>query len=116
MTLVAITTVASFESVGSILVIAMLIVPGATAHLLTDRLHTMIMVSVVIGSLSAILGSYCSDYASFNLGILGYEYSWDDGDDLSGVLFFHRPCCSLLGMGFFQKLFHQIILGIRITL
>jgi manganese/zinc/iron transport system permease protein len=56
MTLVAATTVASFESVGSILVIAMLIVPAAAAHLLTDRLHTMILVSLVIAALSAILG------------------------------------------------------------
>lgn len=56
MTLVAVTTVAAFETVGSILVIAMLIVPAAAAHLLTDRLHTMILVSLVIGILSAVLG------------------------------------------------------------
>lgn len=56
MTLVAATTVASFESVGSILVIAMLIVPAATAHLLTDRLHSMVIVSLVIAAASAVLG------------------------------------------------------------
>lgn len=56
MTLVAITTVASFESVGSILVIAMLIVPPATAHLLTDRLRPMIAVSVLLAVASAVLG------------------------------------------------------------
>lgn len=56
MTLVAATTVAAFESVGSILVIAMLIVPGATARLLTDRLSTMILLSVVIAVLCAIFG------------------------------------------------------------
>jgi manganese/zinc/iron transport system permease protein len=56
MTLVAVTTVASFESVGSILVIAMLIVPAAAAHLLTDRLHTMILASLVISAASAGLG------------------------------------------------------------
>jgi manganese/zinc/iron transport system permease protein len=56
MTLVAVTTVAAFESVGSILVIAMLIVPGATAHLLTDRLHTMLVLSLIIAAGSAALG------------------------------------------------------------
>ncbi len=56
MTLVAITTVASFESVGSILVIAMLIVPAATAYLITEQLRTMIIVSLLIAELSAILG------------------------------------------------------------
>jgi manganese/zinc/iron transport system permease protein len=56
MTLVAATTIAAFESVGSILVIAMLIVPGATAHLLTDRLARMLVLSLVVAALSAVLG------------------------------------------------------------
>jgi len=56
MTMVAMTTVAAFESIGSILVIAMLIVPAATARLLTDRLITMIVLAVVIGSASAVTG------------------------------------------------------------
>ena len=56
MTLVAATTIASFESVGSILVIAMLIVPAACAHLLTDRLSIMLVLSLVIAGLSAFLG------------------------------------------------------------
>lgn len=56
MTLVAVTTVAVFEAVGSIIVIAMLIVPAATAHLLTDRLGAMIAISAVIAALSAWLG------------------------------------------------------------
>jgi manganese/zinc/iron transport system permease protein len=56
MTLVAATTVAAFESVGSILVIAMLIVPGAAAHLITDRLGNMLALSVVFAVLSAALG------------------------------------------------------------
>jgi manganese/zinc/iron transport system permease protein len=56
MTLVAATTIAAFESVGSILVIAMLIVPGAAAHLLTDRLGIMLGVSMVIAALAAVLG------------------------------------------------------------
>ena len=56
MTMVAITTVASFESVGSIIVIAMLVVPPATAHLLTDRLGVMIGLSMVIAAGTAVLG------------------------------------------------------------
>ena len=56
MTLVAATTIAAFESVGSILVIAMLIVPGATAHLITDRLGRMLAVSVLVAVLAAVLG------------------------------------------------------------
>jgi manganese/zinc/iron transport system permease protein len=56
MTLVAATTIAAFESVGSILVIAMLIVPGATAHLLTDRLGVMLGVSMLVAALAAVLG------------------------------------------------------------
>lgn len=53
---VAITAVASFESVGNILVVAMFVVPPVTAWLLTDRLAVMIALSVVIGVLSAVFG------------------------------------------------------------
>jgi len=56
MTMVAVTTVASFEAVGSIIVIAMLIVPAATAYLLTDRLAVMLAISAVAAVLSAGLG------------------------------------------------------------
>jgi manganese/zinc/iron transport system permease protein len=56
MIMVALTAVAAFEAVGSILVIAMLIVPPATAHLLTDRLGVMLALSVILASLSAVVG------------------------------------------------------------
>lgn len=56
MIMVALTAVAAFEIVGSILVVAMLIVPGATAHLLTDRLRSMIMISAIVAILGAGLG------------------------------------------------------------
>ena len=56
MTLVALTTVAVFEVVGSILVIAMLIVPGAIAHLLTRRLLPFLAVSVGVAVAAALLG------------------------------------------------------------
>ncbi|WP_044256424.1 metal ABC transporter permease [Rhodopirellula sp. SWK7] len=53
MTLVAVTAVACFESVGNILVVAMLIVPPATAYLLTNRLRTMVILSCLIAAVSA---------------------------------------------------------------
>jgi manganese/zinc/iron transport system permease protein len=56
MAMVAVTTVAAFEAVGSIIVIAMLIVPPATAYLLTDRLGVMLIISAVLGMFSAAFG------------------------------------------------------------
>lgn len=56
MALVALAAVASFEQVGSILVVAMFIVPGAAAHLLCDRLRTMLLLAAGMGALSAVLG------------------------------------------------------------
>ena len=53
LTAVAGTSVASFESVGSILVVAMFIIPPATARLLTDRLLTTLVLSGCFGILSA---------------------------------------------------------------
>lgn len=58
MGLVSLSTVASFESVGAILVVGMLIVPASTAYLLTDRLSLMLVYSVLIGILSSIGGYY----------------------------------------------------------
>lgn len=58
MTLVSLTTVASFESVGAILVVGMLIVPAATAYLLTEKLSVMIIISMGIGVISSVLGYY----------------------------------------------------------
>jgi manganese/zinc/iron transport system permease protein len=54
---VSVTVVGSFESVGAILVVAMLVVPPATAYLLTDRLDRMLLLAVALGVLSA-LGGY----------------------------------------------------------
>ncbi|MDD9267977.1 metal ABC transporter permease [Paenibacillus sp. GCM10023248] len=58
MGLVSVTTVASFESVGAILVVGMLIVPAATAYLLTEKLNVMIVWSMTIGVLSSVVGYY----------------------------------------------------------
>ncbi|MEZ6095659.1 MAG: metal ABC transporter permease [Pirellulaceae bacterium] len=56
MTLVAVTAVASFESVGNILVVAMFVVPPATALLMTDRLRDVILFSTLLAAASAVLG------------------------------------------------------------
>ncbi|HEV7281753.1 MAG TPA: metal ABC transporter permease [Pirellulaceae bacterium] len=56
MTLVAVTAVVSFESMGNILVVAMFVVPPAAAYLLTDRLRWMIVLSVLLAVGSAALG------------------------------------------------------------
>lgn len=53
---VAATTVASFEAVGSILVVTMLIAPGATAHLLTEKLGRYLLLSSVLAATAAVLG------------------------------------------------------------
>src|SRR5690606_31412336 len=58
MTLVSVTTVASFDAVGAIMVVAMLITPASAAYLWTDRLSIMLIISAVIGVISAIGGYY----------------------------------------------------------
>ncbi|MEM9896437.1 MAG: metal ABC transporter permease [Bacteroidota bacterium] len=60
MGLVSFTTVASFESVGAILVVALLIGPAASAYLLTNKLQSMLFLSVAFGIISAIGGYYLS--------------------------------------------------------
>jgi manganese/zinc/iron transport system permease protein len=56
MVLVALTAVASFESVGNILVVAMFVGPPAAASLCTDRLVRMILLSVLFAATAAITG------------------------------------------------------------
>ncbi|QPZ40516.1 metal ABC transporter permease [Bacillus halotolerans] len=67
MGMLSLTTVASFDSVGAILVVAMLIVPPAAAHLLTDRLLYMLIISAVIGGLSALLGYICATWLNVSI-------------------------------------------------
>lgn len=58
MTLVSLTAVGAFDAVGAILVIALLVGPPVTAYLLTDRLITMIGLSMLFGVLSAVSGYF----------------------------------------------------------
>ncbi|WP_186579396.1 metal ABC transporter permease [Aquibacillus kalidii] len=60
MALLTMVTVASLQTVGIVLVVAMLITPAAAAYLLTERLSIMIFLASGIGVLSSIIGLYCS--------------------------------------------------------
>lgn len=60
MLLLTLVTVASLQTVGVILVVAMLITPAATAYLLTSRLSTMIALAAFFGAFSALIGLYFS--------------------------------------------------------
>lgn len=62
LTLVA---VSSLQTVGTILVVAMLVTPAATAYLLTDKLSTMIVIASSLGAISAVIGLFFS--YSYNL-------------------------------------------------
>ena len=61
MTMVSITAVTSFDAVGSILVVALMITPAATAYLLTQRLHMMIAIGLAVGIMASLMG-YLSAY------------------------------------------------------
>ncbi len=56
MSLVSVTVVSAFDIVGSVLVVALMVAPPATAYLLTDRLPRMLLISAGAGALSAVIG------------------------------------------------------------
>jgi manganese/iron transport system permease protein len=59
-TLLSACTVAALQTVGACLVIAMVVTPGATAYLLTDRFGVLILLSIAIGAVTSFLGAYLS--------------------------------------------------------
>jgi manganese/iron transport system permease protein len=59
-TLLSACTVAALQTVGAFLVIAMVVTPGATAYLLTDRFPRLIVISVAIGAITSLVGAYAS--------------------------------------------------------
>ena len=59
-TLLSACTVAALQTVGAFLVIAMVVTPGATAYMLSDRFGMIICISVSIGAASSMIGSYLS--------------------------------------------------------
>lgn len=69
----ALTAVVALQVVGVILVVAMLIIPGATAYLLTDRFGRMLVIAPVVSAAASIIGIYLSywlDAASGGLVVL----------------------------------------------
>lgn len=66
--LLALTVVIALQAVGIVLVVAMLIVPGATAYLLTDRFGTMLAVAAAVAIGSSVLGTYLSFHADLATG------------------------------------------------
>ncbi|MGA1020114.1 MAG: metal ABC transporter permease [Candidatus Puniceispirillales bacterium] len=58
--LLSASVVAAMQTVGAFLVIAMVITPGATAYLICDRFPRLVSVSVLIGVVSSVLGTYLS--------------------------------------------------------
>ncbi|MFB1940580.1 iron/manganese ABC transporter permease subunit SitC [Salmonella enterica] len=59
-TLLSVSTVAALQTVGAFLVICLVVTPGATAWLLTDRFPRLLMIAVAIGSLTSFLGAWLS--------------------------------------------------------
>ncbi|MDG1236560.1 MAG: metal ABC transporter permease [Amylibacter sp.] len=59
-TLLSASCVAALQTVGAFLVIAMVVTPGATGYLLTDRFPNLLVISVMIGSITSFVGAYLS--------------------------------------------------------
>lgn len=68
MLLIALTIVASMKAVGVILVLSLLITPGATAYLLVKRLHEVMILGAIIGVISSISGMYLSYFYNLPSG------------------------------------------------
>ncbi|MET0263298.1 MAG: metal ABC transporter permease [Rariglobus sp.] len=66
--LLSATAVAALQAVGAILVIAVLVTPGATAYLLTDRFGVMLILGSVIGAVTSFIGAYVSFYVNGETG------------------------------------------------
>ena len=68
LTLLSLSAVVGLQTVGIILVVAMLITPGAPAYLLTDRFDRMTILAVISSSFSSILGVYISYWSDIETG------------------------------------------------
>lgn len=99
-------TVVAFEAVGSILVVAMLVVPSTAAYLLCDRLKWMAVVSVIIGILSAVLGRQLAN--RFETSAAGMTAVAAGGQLVLAVLFSPR-------YGYLAKRLFRLRTALRIT-
>jgi manganese transport system permease protein len=68
LSLLSLTAVAGLQTVGIILVIAMLVTPGATAYLLTDSFDRMLPISMAAGVFSSVVGTYISYHIDGSTG------------------------------------------------
>jgi manganese/iron transport system permease protein len=68
LTLLSATAVAALQTVGACLVVAMLVTPGATAYLLTDRFGRMIGLAVAMGTVTSLVGAYASYFFDGSTG------------------------------------------------
>lgn len=105
MALVAVVCVSAFEAVGSVLVVAMMIVPPATAHLLTDRLGRLILIASLCCITSSVFGYWGAIYwntstAGMMSVVAGFQF---------GLAVVFAPRHGLISRGF-----HQVNLALRI--
>ena len=68
LSLLSLTAVAGLQTVGIVLVVAMLVTPGATAYLLSDRFDHMILISMASGVFSSVMGTYISYHLDGSTG------------------------------------------------
>lgn len=66
--LLSVTVVIALQAVGIILVVAMVIIPGATAYLLTDRFERMLLLAVAVSVAASVLGTYASFHLDVSTG------------------------------------------------
>ncbi|WP_418139553.1 metal ABC transporter permease [Oceanimonas smirnovii] len=69
-TLLAACTVAAMQTVGAFLVICMVVTPGATAYLLSDRFPVLLVIAVALGAVTSALGAYISYFLNGATGAL----------------------------------------------
>lgn len=66
--MLSVTVVIALQAVGIILVVAMVITPGATAYLLTDRFERMLVIAVAVSVVASVVGTYASFYLNAATG------------------------------------------------
>lgn len=95
MSMTSITTVGAFDAVGAVLVVALMIVPAASAYLLTDNLKKMIWIACTIGAISALSGYWLANLLdasisgsiTTNLGVIFlFIYFFAPGKGLLAVI------------------------------
>jgi manganese/iron transport system permease protein len=98
----ALAIVISLQTVGNVLVLAMLVTPAATARLLTDRLHLMIGLSASIGMLCGVAGLYLSYYRGVPSGAAVVLVA----TAVFGTVFLFAPRSGLITSHVRQRLHH----------